>query len=143
MMAAERKMPEASKRMADAEAAGYLTISKGQPYTNAFVARWRAWCVSQGRPAIHAVVSDHKARVVAVFHHIGVIDPSQAREIAATLQGVEGCAGLPVRFFGGEYEYGGKGVVVRRTPEIEAECPPEAVAEVAGLLSDRILDAAR
>jgi hypothetical protein len=142
-MATERKKPTGEKRLAQAEADGSLTIGKGQPSGEDFVARWREWCESQRRPAIHAVVSRYDARVVAVFDHLGVLDASQAREIAATLQSVEGDPSQPVRYFGGEYEYAGGAVVVRQRPEIEARCSPAAVAEVARMLNDRILDMVR
>jgi hypothetical protein len=60
------------------------------------------------------------------------------------LRGVEGITGRAVRYFGGEYEHTAEGtVVVRQRPEIEAHCTPAAVAEVARLLNDRILDAVR
>jgi len=142
-MATQRKKPTGEKKLEQAQADGYLTIGKGQPYGEDFVARWRQRCEAQGRPAIHAVVSRHYARVVAVFDHLGVIDASQAREIAATLQGVEGDPGRAVRFFGGEYEYAGGQVLVRQRPQIEVRCSPAAVAEIARLLNDRLLDVVR
>src|SRR3954451_8557829 len=103
-MATERKKPTGEKRLAQAQADGYLTVGKGQPYSEDFVARWRERCEAAARPAIHAVVSSYDARVVAVYDHLGALDASQAREIADTLRGVEGIADRAVRFFGGEYE---------------------------------------
>jgi hypothetical protein len=142
-MAAERKKPTGERLLEEAQANGYLTIVKGQPYGGSFVERWREQCEAQGRPAIHAVVSGSSARVIAVFDHLGLLDASQARQIAATLQGVEGAHDRPVRYFGGEYEYAGGGAVVRRRPEIEAHCSQAAVAEVVKVLNDCILDMAR
>src|SRR5262245_59700118 len=128
-MATTRKVPTGEKHLAAAEVNGYLTIAKGQPYGETFVAAWRERCERQGRPAIHAVVRPYSARVVAVFDHLGGIDPSQAREIAFTLHGVEDDPRHFVRYFGGEFEYTRGEVVVRQRPEIEAHCSPAVVRE--------------
>jgi hypothetical protein len=153
-----RKRPAIDDRLLEmAIERGYLVYPEKQSW-HSLTYRWRGHCTANLRPCASASMPcaaadierpaekfppSASSLVVVEYGHLGVIHPSQFRDVADVMRGVAGCERREVVFACGRFVYCNGHGEWRDHPQISLTCPTAVVQEVVSLLNDLILDRAK